>query len=194
MGFYIQDDMWEAVSELPRKTQDEVLGALARLFFEGEQTELKGVSKSLFIAFRDRVLLSQKRSDCGKQNGKQKREQNESKPQSKTEAKPEPSIKEGDREGDIEKDNPKGLSKKTPRFTPPSPDEVSAYAEQAGVRIDPHRFCDHYAANGWRVGGRSPMKDWRAAVRNWARNDAQWASGRKEAEDDAELDLYASLV
>lgn len=35
MGFYIQDDMWEAVSELPRKTQDEVIGSLARLFFEG---------------------------------------------------------------------------------------------------------------------------------------------------------------
>lgn len=194
MGFYIQDDMWESVSELSRKTQDEVIGALARLYFEGQQTELKGTSKSLFVAFRDRVLLSQKRSDCGKQNGKQKREQNGIKQQSKTEAKPEPSIKEGERDRDIEKDNPNGLSKKTPRFTPPSPDEVSAYAEQAGVNIDPHRFCDHYAANGWRVGGRSPMKDWRAAVRNWARNDAQWASGRKGAEDDAELDLYASLV
>ena len=66
MGFYIQDDMWEAVSELPRKTQDEVIGSLARLFFEGEQTPLKGVSRSLFVAFRDRVILSTKRSECGK--------------------------------------------------------------------------------------------------------------------------------
>ena len=72
MGFYIQDDMWEAVSELPRKTQDEVIGSLARLFFEGEQTPLKGVSRSLLVAFRDRVILSTKRSECGKQNGKQK--------------------------------------------------------------------------------------------------------------------------
>ena len=69
MGFYIQDDMWEAVSELPRKTQDEVIGSLARLFFEGEQTPLKGVSRSLLVAFRDRVILSTKRSECGKANG-----------------------------------------------------------------------------------------------------------------------------
>ena len=108
MGFYIQDDMWEAVSELPRKTQDEVIGSLARLFFEGEQTPLKGVSRSLFVAFRDRVILSTKRSECGKQNGKQKAKQTakqsaggtESKGASESGAKSEPSIKEG--EGDKE--------------------------------------------------------------------------------------------
>jgi hypothetical protein len=33
------------------------------------------------------------------------------------------------------------------------------------------KFCDHYDSNGWKVGGKSPMKDWKAAVRNWLRND-----------------------
>ena len=124
MGFYIQDDMWEAVSELPRKTQDEVIGSLARLFFEGGQTPLKGVSRSLFVAFRDRVILSTKRSECGKQNGKQKAKQTakqsadgaESKGASEGGAKSEPSIKEG--EGDKET-SPKGEVKKAGAFAPP---------------------------------------------------------------------------
>ena len=29
---------------------------------------------------------------------------------------------------------------------------------------------DHYTANGWKV-GRNPMRDWKAAVRQWERND-----------------------
>ena len=59
------------------------------------------------------------------------------------------------------------------RFSPPSVDDVRAYCRDHGLtRTDPQRFVDHYTANGWRV-GRSPMKDWRAAARNWeAREDA----------------------
>lgn len=30
-------------------------------------------------------------------------------------------------------------------------------------------FVDHFESNGWRVGGKTPMKDWRAAVRTWKR-------------------------
>ena len=53
-----------------------------------------------------------------------------------------------------------------------------AAAHAAAYGIDPARFCDYYAANGWKA-GRSPMKDWQAAVRNWERRDAD---ERKEAE------------
>ncbi len=56
------------------------------------------------------------------------------------------------------------------RFTPPTVDEVSAYCEEKGYGISPEKFLDYYASNGWKV-GRNPMKDWRAAVRNWSRND-----------------------
>ena len=27
---------------------------------------------------------------------------------------------------------------------------------------------DYYAAQGWKLSNGNPMKDWRAAVRNWA--------------------------
>lgn len=56
------------------------------------------------------------------------------------------------------------------KFSPPTADEVKAYADDKGLVLDADRFVDFYAAKGWRV-GTAPMKDWRAAARNWARDD-----------------------
>jgi hypothetical protein len=39
---------------------------------------------------------------------------------------------------------------------------------------------DHYTANGWKV-GKNPMKDWKAAVRQWERNDLRGNSGKASA-------------
>jgi hypothetical protein len=33
-------------------------------------------------------------------------------------------------------------------------------------RIISEKFCDHYSANGWKIGGKSPMKDFEAAFRS----------------------------
>jgi len=58
------------------------------------------------------------------------------------------------------------------RFTPPTPEDVENFCREAGLEvIDGERFCDYYASKGWLV-GKSPMKDWRATVRNWARRNA----------------------
>lgn len=56
------------------------------------------------------------------------------------------------------------------KFSPPTADEVKAYASDKGLTLDADRFVDFYAAKGWKVGN-TPMKDWRAAARNWARDD-----------------------
>lgn len=56
------------------------------------------------------------------------------------------------------------------RFVPPTVDEVRAYCLERKNSVDPERFIDYYQANGWRV-GKNPMKDWRAAVRNWEKKE-----------------------
>lgn len=56
------------------------------------------------------------------------------------------------------------------RFSPPTLEEVRAYCLEKNINVDPERFIDHYTSNGWKV-GRNPMKDWKAAVRNWGRSD-----------------------
>jgi len=51
-------------------------------------------------------------------------------------------------------------------FTPPLPHEVATYSASIGYPMDGQAWCDAYAQKGWLV-GKSKMKDWRAAVRNW---------------------------
>lgn len=53
-------------------------------------------------------------------------------------------------------------------IVPPKREWVAEYCQQRGKGIDPDAFMDHYAANNWMV-GKTKMKDWEAAVRNWER-------------------------
>ena len=55
-------------------------------------------------------------------------------------------------------------------FHPPTLDEVEAYCRERNNGVDAQRFVDYYQSNGWMV-GRAKMKDWRAAVRNWERQE-----------------------
>lgn len=61
-------------------------------------------------------------------------------------------------------------SKPRKHFSPPSVDDVKAYCLEKGYSMDAQHFVDFYESKGWVV-GKSPMKDWKAAVRTWIRND-----------------------
>ena len=56
--------------------------------------------------------------------------------------------------------------------------DVAAYCRERGNRVDPQQFLDYYTSNGWRV-GRTPMKDWQAAVRTWERN-GDFSNGKRK--------------
>ena len=56
------------------------------------------------------------------------------------------------------------------RFTPPSVDEVAAYCRERGNAVDAQRFVDFYTASGW-MRGKTPVRDWKACVRTWERQD-----------------------
>ena len=72
---------------------------------------------------------------------------------------------EAEKEKDIDKE------KKPPkRFTAPSLEDVKEYCAERKNNVDAERFINYYTANGWKV-GKNPMKDWKAAVRSWERND-----------------------
>ncbi len=54
-------------------------------------------------------------------------------------------------------------------FVAPDVEQVRQYAVVKGLEgFDAEAFTDYYSSNGWHV-GKSPMRDWQAAVRNWAR-------------------------
>ena len=46
------------------------------------------------------------------------------------------------------------------------------YAKSIGwIGKDVQGAFDHYESNGWKVGGRAPVKDWQAAARNCFRRN-----------------------
>jgi hypothetical protein len=54
---------------------------------------------------------------------------------------------------------------------PPSLDQVKTFFKiQEYPELEAHKFYNHFQSNGWKVGGKSPMKDWHAAARNWMLN------------------------
>ena len=52
----------------------------------------------------------------------------------------------------------------------PTPQEVEEYAKSIDFGLDGEAFCDFYMSKGWLI-GKSPMKNWEAAVRTWKRMD-----------------------
>lgn len=54
----------------------------------------------------------------------------------------------------------------------PSIDDVKQYCLERHNSVDPEKWFDYYKSNGWKV-GKNPMKDWKACVRLWEKNQKQ---------------------
>jgi hypothetical protein len=65
---------------------------------------------------------------------------------------------------------------------PPSLEYVKIYFDEKGVSaIEAEKFFNYFESNGWLVGGRAKMKDWKAAARNWILNIPKFAPKSKPA-------------
>lgn len=79
-------------------------------------------------------------------------------------------VKENDKKKDT------NVSKEK-RFAPPTPENVREYCREKGLSVDADRFVDFYESKNWYV-GKNKMKDWKAAVRNWARSQRQESTAK----------------
>jgi hypothetical protein len=67
-------------------------------------------------------------------------------------------------------------SKTRQRFVPPSSEEVKSFFSENKVNnLEAEKFYNHFQSNGWLVGGRTKMKDWKAAARSWILRSAKYA-------------------
>lgn len=83
-----------------------------------------------------------------------------------------------DKEKDKDKDLKNKDMSKSKRFVPPTKKQIEAYCNESGYQIDAEKFIDYYESKGWLV-GKSKMKSWEAAVRNWNRNNKQYYQQQK---------------
>lgn len=61
--------------------------------------------------------------------------------------------------------------KKKKKDIPPPLEHVHIYfLEKGHPANEAERFFNYYQSNGWKVGGKAKMKDWKAAARNWMLN------------------------
>ena len=75
----------------------------------------------------------------------------------------------------------KKLREKKKKFeinkTTPSLEETQIYfLEKNFPEIEAQRFFNYFESNGWLVGGRTKMKDWKAAARNWMLNTKKFGN------------------
>lgn len=80
---------------------------------------------------------------------------------------------------------------KSRRFVPPTLDEAKDYAEKMSYSIDVEHFIDYYTANGWVQGRGKPIKDWKAAMRNWAKNDKTFHPGKEDTSDYSKYNYFS---
>ena len=65
---------------------------------------------------------------------------------------------------------PEKSAETTKRFTPPELLAVEEYCKMRKNSVNAQKWYDYYESKGWLI-GKSPMKDWKAAVRTWEHNE-----------------------
>ena len=130
-----------------------------------------------------RVHISNERSKAGKNGGAPKGNQNARK-QPKTsktnktsvdvDVDVDENIKKLSNESKESADKPRRVASKRAAFVAPSLEMVKDYFLTIdGSDTDAECFYDHFTANGWRT-GKNPIKDWKAAARNWMRRKSEF--------------------
>jgi hypothetical protein len=144
---------------------------------EGERSEALTISSERAAAFiGDYHAKAETARQNGRKGGRPKKG-NQEKTQSvsdrnpgETQSKANKEIRNKNIEKEVSNDTSK---KKRAKFSKPTVEELAAYAAERGATsFDAQRFYDWYESNGWKV-GRNPMKDWKAAVRNWIARDSK---------------------
>lgn len=199
--FLHQKAIIESVTD---ETAGKALKAAFTYFDTGECGELDPLAFAVFSAIKPYIDESfqefQRSVDMGKEGAKKRWANDDSPPipspyhpigvsrEEEAEAEEEVEVEEeveGEKRG-VGREEPKRKNRadKPPtctRFSPPSVEQVREYCRERQLQgVDPERFVDYYQSNGWKI-GKNPMKDWKAAARNWSRKEQDRTEVKHEA-------------
>lgn len=85
---------------------------------------------------------------------------------------------EKDKEIEKEIDSSASTTTKRKRFEKPTLSQITQYCLERNNNVNAEQFYDYYESNGWKV-GKNSMKDWKACVRTWERNEYKKAPIKK---------------
>ncbi|SDX74517.1 hypothetical protein [Flavobacterium degerlachei] len=67
--------------------------------------------------------------------------------------------------------------------TPPSLEMILEYFSfKESSQMEANKFFNYYSSIGWLIGGKTKMKDWKAAARNWMLNTAKFATNTSKTD------------
>lgn len=106
-----------------------------------------------------------------------------------------PTIVENNKDNNISINNTKEINNNKllfpkKKFKKPTLDEVQQYCLERNNNISAEKFIDYYESNGWKV-GRNSMKDWKAAIRNWEKNQQEKQKSIKTYKSNYEISQEA---
>lgn len=168
-SFVIHIDSLNVLDDLT----DEQAGRLFRAiksYHDGTEIELDAITKIAMSPFKSQFLRDsesyEKKVKINKINGLKggrPRKQDESSESQKTQ-----SVLDKAKKADSDSDSDSDIKKTSRRFAPPRVEEIHEYMREREFdsRFEAEKFFDFYESKGWMV-GKSKMKDWKAAVRNW---------------------------
>ena len=78
----------------------------------------------------------------------------------------------------------KSTTTKRKRFEKPTLSQITQYCLERNNNVNAEQFYDYYESNGWKV-GKNAMKDWKACVRTWERNEYRKPNSKKNSKEDA---------
>lgn len=70
-------------------------------------------------------------------------------------------------------------SRKVSTNIPKIEEVISYFREQNFPEIEAEKFYNYFSSNGWLVGGKTPMKNWKAAAKNWMLNSVKYVNENK---------------
>lgn len=157
----------DVCSKLSDEDRKEFVYAIAMYGMYGEEVELPYPLDALFASVKDDVDNSKSARKSGSKGGRPKVSDNGKRGVSEESEKPETQYNTN--QANTSQTNSESAKRK--RFAPPTREECVAFGDSLGMpREESEKFFDHFTANGWKVSGKTPMRDWNASMRNWKRN------------------------
>lgn len=188
-SFVFYRSFFDAIEQASEEEQLQLYRGITLYALNGEEPTFKGLLRAVWLVIKPQIEANYKRylngckgAEHGKKGGRPKQPQPQ---EDKTPTKPQetPTLTPNDNYNvnvDVnvnanEEVIGKGRkAKRGARFVAPTLQEIKDYILDNSLSVDAEneaeKAFDYYTSKGWKVGN-TPMKDWKAAIRNWCRRN-----------------------
>lgn len=173
-AFTFYGSFYDAIKELDDADRLAVYDAICSYAITGEVPDLTGVAAMAFKLMRPNIDANLQKRAAGKKGGESKPEADAKQTASKPEA-------DANQQNITEQNKTKtkqNKSKARARFIPPTVEEVMAYCEEKGYRIDAAAFVGYYESQNWKKANGQPVSSWKGCVQTWLSKESSAPPGK----------------